>query len=587
MESKLATQLRLLIIQLDVAQAKHRKALEEFTREKENLEAEKKQFQEECATKSREIAQLRTDLRGKKDRHDVHAELERRVKELEKELEERRTKDVESASRISHLRTDLNAERNSRKLLEEQLKELKEKHQRNTTLTVKLRECEDAKKTTNDCTQKLAGRNETLLEQLEKARGQCNEKSTEISRLRLELRKYQEPKGASLESRPQIRTGLRHTDTRSAPSAASSSVNRQPRPSDQEDSSVDELSRTLMSTTPKDKHAKTVSWGPPVYYSPRNSDHSVSSEADTSVPNLTENPDMEPVKVGANAAWHRVHVLRWKGKTTRFVQLVDHCSLYKYDEGDLLWVGRPSQRFTVYYSATAKAYCVVTAAGTRIRWFHNAQLEIYYANGDLSAVFPSGRRVEHITPPRSDTFFEIWEPDSKTATKHTMTGDSAITSISTDRMSERANKSFVSRITSDGHPSLQFENAEFKIRRTEDGIAKLHLIEEQSQVTLKSGDEMQVLINHVKQQANGEKEKQTCCRHTPDGAIVADGISVLPAASSSETAPRGLNRKYLKPEQAAPRPLDEGYFLSGPLQRHASDEHDLSAEYGVDPNSAK
>lgn len=106
-------------------------------------------------------------------------------------------------------------------------------------------------------------------------------------------------------------------------------------------------------------------------------------------------------------------------------------------------------------------------------------------------------------------------------------------------------------------------------------------------MTLKSGDEMQVLINHVKQQANGEKEKQTCCRHTPDGAIVADGISVLPAASSSEAAPRGLNRKYLKPEQAAPRPLDEGYFLSGPLQRHASDEHDLSAEYGVDPNSAK
>ena len=47
-----------------------------------------------------------------------------------------------------------------------------------------------------------------------------------------------------------------------------------------------------MSTTPKDKQAKTVSWGPPVYYSPRNSDQSMSSEADASVVNLTEHPDM-------------------------------------------------------------------------------------------------------------------------------------------------------------------------------------------------------------------------------------------------------------------------------------------------------
>lgn len=58
----------------------------QFAHEREELEAEKKTFQEECAQKSRELAQLRSSVQGRRDKNGGLSDAERRANQLEKEV---------------------------------------------------------------------------------------------------------------------------------------------------------------------------------------------------------------------------------------------------------------------------------------------------------------------------------------------------------------------------------------------------------------------------------------------------------------------------------------------------------------------
>jgi len=200
---------------------------------------------------------------------------------------------------------------------------------------------------------------------------------------------------------------------------------------------------------------------------------------------------------------------------TRFVELNCHCTVYEYCNSDFRWVGRAGSKSEIYYHETGKVYDITTPSNTRIRLFATRQVEVHWANGDLTLVSPDGKRTEMFQSERSDEIrFEVYEPESGAYwwTTHT---EPQIFTPNVQRMSQRSDGSFMSLVENN---SLQLKAPDFLLRRlAKDGFMRIHFPESNVQISFCAIDNV-LVVKHVLERKDGAKNKLECysprhCNH--------------------------------------------------------------------------